>query len=66
MNNLPKHHGAEPLEARGSMQLHRLHRLKADPTGVPSTNLLENADSYRPTDEITRQKHLPDIYLIID
>jgi len=63
INNLPKHHGAEPQEARGPMQL---HRLKADPTGVPSTNLLENADSYRPTDEITRQKHLPDIYLIID
>jgi len=25
MNNLPKHHGAGPI------QLHRLHRLKADP-----------------------------------
>jgi len=31
MNNLPKHHGAEPPEARGPMQLHRLHRLKAGP-----------------------------------
>jgi len=24
MNNLPKHHGAGPPEARGPMQLHRL------------------------------------------
>jgi len=24
MNNLPKHHGARPPEARGPMQLHRL------------------------------------------
>jgi len=31
MNNLPKHHGAGPPEARGPMQLHRLHRLKAGP-----------------------------------
>jgi len=31
MNNLPKHHGAGPTEARGPMQLHRLHRLKAGP-----------------------------------
>jgi len=28
MNNLPKHHGAGPPEARGPMQL---HRLKAGP-----------------------------------
>jgi len=28
MNNLPKHHSAGPLEARGPMQL---HRLKAGP-----------------------------------
>jgi len=31
MNNLPKHHGAGPPEARRPMQLHRLHRLKAGP-----------------------------------
>jgi len=31
MNNLPKHHGAEPPKARDLMQLHRLHRLKAGP-----------------------------------
>jgi len=31
MNNLPKHHGAGIPEARGPMQLHRLHRLKAGP-----------------------------------
>jgi len=31
MNNLPKHHGAGPPEARGPMQLHRLHRLMAGP-----------------------------------
>ena len=31
MDNLPKHHGAGPPEARGPMQLHRLHRLKAGP-----------------------------------
>jgi len=36
MNNLPKHHGAGPQrrgasEARGPMQLHRLHWLKAGP-----------------------------------
>ena len=30
-NNLPKHHGAGPPEARGPMQLQRLHRLKAGP-----------------------------------
>jgi len=34
MNKLPKHHGAEPSEARGPMQLHRLHRLKAGPEPV--------------------------------
>jgi len=33
MNNLPKHHGAGLPEARGPMQLHRLHRLKAGPVG---------------------------------
>jgi len=31
MNNSSKHHGARPPEARGPMQLHRLHRLKAGP-----------------------------------
>jgi len=31
MINLPKHHGAGRPEARGPMQLHRLHRLKAGP-----------------------------------
>jgi len=31
MNNLPKRHGAGPPEARGPMQLQRLHRLKAGP-----------------------------------
>jgi len=31
MNNLPKLHGAGPPEARGPMQLHWLHRLKASP-----------------------------------
>jgi len=31
INNLPKHHGAGPAEARGPMQLHRLHRFKAGP-----------------------------------
>jgi len=31
MNNQPNHHGAGLLEARGPMQLHRLHRLKAGP-----------------------------------
>ena len=31
MNNLPKHYGAGPPEARGPMQLHRLYWLKADP-----------------------------------
>jgi len=31
MNNLPKHHGAGSPEARGPMQLHRSHRLKAGP-----------------------------------
>jgi len=31
MNNLPKHRGAGPAEARGPMQLHHLHRLKAGP-----------------------------------
>jgi len=31
MNNQPKQHGAGPPEARGPMQLHRLHRLKAGP-----------------------------------
>jgi len=34
MNNLPKHHGAVPPEARGPMQLHRLHRLKASPAHI--------------------------------
>jgi len=29
MNNLSNHHGAGPPEARGPMQPHRLHRLKA-------------------------------------
>jgi len=29
MNNLPKDHGVGPPGARGPMQLHRLHRLKA-------------------------------------
>jgi len=29
--NLSKHYGAEPPEARGPMQLHRLHRLEAGP-----------------------------------
>ena len=28
MNNLPKHHGAGPAEARGPTQLHRVYRLK--------------------------------------
>ena len=37
MNNLPKHHGTGPPEARGPMQLHRLHRLKADPACEPAT-----------------------------
>ena len=36
MNILPKHHGAGPPEARGPMQLHRLHRLKAGPGGAGS------------------------------
>ena len=31
MNDLPKHRGAEPPEARVPMQLHRLHRLRAGP-----------------------------------
>jgi len=31
MNNLPNHHGAGPPEARGPMQLDRLHWLKAGP-----------------------------------
>ena len=31
MNNLPKHHGAGPPEARDPMQLHRLRWLKAGP-----------------------------------
>jgi len=31
MNNLPKHRGMGPQEARDPMQLHRVHRLKADP-----------------------------------
>ena len=31
MNNMTKHHGAGPSDARGPMQLHRLHRLKAGP-----------------------------------
>jgi len=31
MNNLPKHHGAGLPDARGPMQLHQLHRLKAGP-----------------------------------
>ena len=31
MNNLPKHHGVGLPDARGLMQLHRLHRLKAGP-----------------------------------
>jgi len=30
-NNLLNHHGAGPLEARGPMQPHRLHSLKAGP-----------------------------------
>jgi len=42
MNNLPKHRGMGPQEARDPMQLHRVHRLKADPDhnspGVPSDN----------------------------
>jgi len=33
MNNLPNHHGPGPPEARGPMQQHRLHRLKADGPG---------------------------------
>jgi len=28
MNNLAKHHGVGPPEARGPMHLHRLHRLR--------------------------------------
>jgi len=40
MNNPPKHHGARPPEARGPMQLHRLHRLKAGPgAGKQASNL---------------------------
>jgi len=37
MNNLPNHHhhGAPPLQVRGPMQLHRLHRLK---TGLVKHN----------------------------
>jgi len=31
INNLPNPHGVGPPEARGPMQLHRLHRLKAGP-----------------------------------
>jgi len=31
MNNLLKHHGAGSPKARGPMQPHRLHRLKAGP-----------------------------------
>jgi len=30
INNLAKRHGAGPPEARGPMQSHRLHRLRAD------------------------------------
>jgi len=30
INNLPKHHGAEPPDTRGAMQLHRLHRVAVD------------------------------------
>jgi len=30
-NNLPNHHGAGSPKARGPMQLHRLHQLKAGP-----------------------------------
>jgi len=35
INNLPNHHGAGPPEARGPMQSHRLHRLKAGPDHYP-------------------------------
>jgi len=31
INHLPNHHDAEPLEARGPMQSHWLHRFKAGP-----------------------------------
>jgi len=34
LNNLPNHHGAGPPEARGPMQPHRLHRLKAGPESI--------------------------------
>ena len=34
MSNLPKHHGAGPPEARGPMQMHWLHRLKAGPAYI--------------------------------
>ena len=37
MNNLPEHHSPGPPEARGTMQLHRLHRLKAGPARLVIT-----------------------------
>jgi len=48
MNNLPKHHDAGPLEARGLIQLHRLHRLKAGPACVVDCNFLKlnNVEHY--------------------
>jgi len=39
INNRPKRHGAGPPEARGPMQPHRLHRLKADPECVSKSRV---------------------------
>jgi len=46
MNNLPKHHGAGPQEARGPMQLHRLHRLKAGPACTTQQCIARRAHTY--------------------
>jgi len=40
INNLSNHHGAGPPEARGPMQPHRLHRLKAGPAAQYKTTWL--------------------------
>jgi len=44
MTNLPKHHGAGSPEARGPMEQHRLHWLKAGPGSYYTTR---NKTSFR-------------------
>jgi len=53
MSNQSKRHGAGPSEARGPMQPHRLHRLKAgrcvcNPTVLSSTQLQKVCNSVTP------------------